>query len=411
MKRLLVFAFSCALAAQTPQALTIDQAVAEAVKNNLDVAAARYGISVAEAKQITASLRPNPVLTVSANHLDLLGTGYRGDNNAGPNEFSAHTDFVLERGQKRAARMELAAAERTVSQLLFEDALRRLVLDAEIAFVDAQAAREGLTLAEDNLRSLGGVVEVNRARVDAGDLAVVELNRSRVAVSQLQTTVRQAQLQLAQAKKKLQLLLGRPGDLEIAGELRKGPGPADLNSISEAALKQRPDLALIRQQQARNRADLRLQLAQGKVDWTVGTEYVRQDASGGHGNSVGLTFSTPLPVFNRNQGEVARSQQEIAQAGALVKALEARIGNEAAVAWEQFTSSGQQVAEMEKDLLTRAREVRSTMEYSYRRGEATLVEFLDAQRAFNDTVQSYNAARSDYARSLYVIDAVMAAGR
>ena len=66
---------------------------------------------------------------------------------------------------------------------------------------------------------------------------------------------------------------------------------------------------------------------------------------------------------------------------------------------------------MEKDLLTRAREVRSTMEYSYRRGEATLVEFLDAQRAFNDTVQSYNAARADYARSLYVIDAVMAAPR
>ena len=82
-----------------------------------------------------------------------------------------------------------------------------------------------------------------------------------------------------------------------------------------------------------------------------------------------------------------------------------------AVAWEQYTSSGQQVTETEKDLLTRAREVRSTMEYSYRRGEATLVEFLDAQRAFNDTVQSYNAARADYARSLYVIDAVMAAPR
>lgn len=403
--------FSSALAAQTPEALTIDQALAEALAGNLDVAAARYGVSVAEARQVTASLHPNPVLTVATTHLDLLGTGYRGDNNAGPNEFSAHTDFIFERGQKREARMELAAAERTLAQLSFDDALRRLVLDVESAFVDALAARDALALAEDNLRSLNSVVEVNRARVGSGDLAVVELNRSRVAAAQLQTAVRQAQLQRAQAKRKLQLLLGRAGEFEISGELRRDVGPVDVNAIRETALLQRPDLALIRQQQARNRADLRLQLAQGKVDFTIGTEYTRQDAPGGHGNSVGLTFSTPLPVFNRNQGEVARSGQEIAQAGALVKALEARIANEAAVAWEQYASSGQLVTEIEKDLLTRAREVRSTMEYSYRRGEATLVEFLDSQRAFNDTVLSYNTARADYARSLYLIDSVMARRR
>ena len=128
-----------------------------------------------------------------------------------------------------------------------------------------------------------------------------------------------------------------------------------------------------------------------------------------YGNSPGFFVSAPLPIFNKNQGEIARSQQEIAQAGALAKAMEARIAGEAAAAWEHYTSTGQLLAEMEKDLLARAREVRSTMEYTYRRGDATLVEFPDAQRAFNDTVQSYNLTRADYARSLYLIDAVTAA--
>ena len=409
---LLVFVFRAG--AQTPgsvaaDTLTMDQAVQESIAHNLDMAAARYGVSIAEAKGITASLRPNPVVSASADHQDLLGTGYDTINNGGPREFSVRTDFVLERGGKRAARMELAAAEKTLAQLNFEDALRRLIFDVTTAFVDVQQAKENLILAGDNLRSLSGVVEVNAARVQSGDLAVVELNRSRVAAAQFQTAVRQAELQLAQAKNRLKLLLGRnSGAIDVTGAMRREPGPADLNRIRELALKQRPDLGGLRQLQARNQADLRLQLAQGKIDWTAGTEYRRQQAPSSSGNSLGFFVSAPLPIFNKNQGEIARSQQEIAQAGALAKALEARIAGEAAAVWEQYTSAGQLLAEMEKDLLARARDVRSAMEYSYRRGEASLVEFLDAQRAFNDATQSYNSARADYARSLYLIDAVMA---
>ena len=74
------------LAAQSPPTVSLDQAVREAIANNLELAAARYDISVAEARQITAGLRPNPVMTLSADHLDVLGTGYNTINNAGPND-------------------------------------------------------------------------------------------------------------------------------------------------------------------------------------------------------------------------------------------------------------------------------------------------------------------------------------
>src|SRR6185369_12210911 len=83
--------------AQTATPITLDAAVREAVANNLDLMAGRFGITVAKAREITARLRPNPVVSLSADHLDLLGTGFNAANNAGPNEFAWRTDFILER--------------------------------------------------------------------------------------------------------------------------------------------------------------------------------------------------------------------------------------------------------------------------------------------------------------------------
>ena len=133
----LLAALTCALAlSQSRPAITIDQAIQEALGNNLELAAARFGISIAEARQITARLRPNPVLTSSADHLDLLGTGYSSANNAGPNEYSLRTDWAFERGGKRASRIELAAAGISRAEFGLRDVIRRLVYDVQNAVLD-----------------------------------------------------------------------------------------------------------------------------------------------------------------------------------------------------------------------------------------------------------------------------------
>src|SRR5262245_24687258 len=91
---------------QPIQSVTLEQAVSEAVARNLDVQAEKNNVSVAEARVITASLRPNPILTLDGDHLDLLGTGYNRINAAGPPEYSARTDFIWERGGKRQRRID-----------------------------------------------------------------------------------------------------------------------------------------------------------------------------------------------------------------------------------------------------------------------------------------------------------------
>jgi cobalt-zinc-cadmium efflux system outer membrane protein len=385
--------------------LTIDQAVGEALDHNLSLLAERFNINVADAAIRTASLRPNPVVTVSLLRPDRALV----DAGVSPYEQVFRTDYVLERGGKRERRVDQADLAKSVAELQLLNTTRTLVLDVESAFTDVQLAKLNLALAQDNMKAFNDVVHVNEERVRAGDLSQVELSRSRLAALQFQNDVRQQDTKLRTARNHLSALLGRgpSGDtLDVTGDLRKDPGTIDVDALRRRALETRPDLRAARTDQARSVADLRLQLANGKIDYTISGEYHRQEGSDVHGNSYGVSFSTPLPIFNRNQGETARAQVQGQQLQTKVQALEHQIASEVAIAYAEYSAAHDIVDTIEQQMLTQATAVRTATEYSYRRGDATFVEFLDAVRAFNETTQSYNEARAGYARSLYALDSL-----
>jgi cobalt-zinc-cadmium efflux system outer membrane protein len=143
------------------------------------------------------------------------------------------------------------------------------------------------------------------------------------------------------------------------------------------------------------------------VDYTLGTEFRRQQGLAGRGNSLGFFVQTNLPLFNRNQGEIERSLQERHQTDARLRALTAAVENEVRAAYAQYSTTRDALERIEAQMLGKAKDVRETTEYSYKRGEASLVEFLDAQRAYNDTIRTYHDAQADLARSLYAIDAAI----
>src|SRR5262245_24081324 len=328
---------------------------------------------------------------------------------AGPPEFGARTDFILERGGKRDSRIAVAENNKEVVRFQFENTIRLLVLEVQNAFVDVLQARDNLTLARENLNAFTQITAVNETRVRAGDLAEVEFLRTQLAQLQFENAVRQAELRLTTAEAKLRLLIGRkPSDpqFQAVGDLRKDTIPLNRELLRQQAVQLRPDLQAVVHDQARSQAELRLQLAQGKVDYTVGAEARRQQGVAGTGNSLGFFFSTNLPVFNRNQGEIERARQEQQQLEARYRALQATIDNDVDTAYAQYEIARNTVERLEGTLLNKARDVRQITEYSYRRGEASFVEFLDATRAYNETIQTYNEARAEYARSLYLIDSV-----
>jgi cobalt-zinc-cadmium efflux system outer membrane protein len=407
---LLAVGAAAAPIAQTPSAsaVTIDQAVAEAIDHNLTLLAERFNLQVADAAVLTASLKPNPVMTVSLMRPDASLV----DAGISPHEEVFRTDYVFERGAKRERRVDQATLAKSVASLQLLNTTRTLILDVQNAFVDVQLAKLNVSLARDNLQAFNSLVQVNTDRVRAGDLSPLELSRSRVAALQFQNEVRQQETKLSIARRHLSAIIGRiPADdtLDVAGDLRSDAEPLRIEAIRSAALERRPDLQAARTDQARSTADLRLQLANGKVDYTVSGEYHRQQGAEVSGNSYGVFFSVPLPIFSRNQGEIARAEAQQRQIRTRVQLLEAEIGADVGNAYAQYSSSRQIVDTIEGQMLAQAQEVRTSTEYSYRAGEASFIEFLDALRAFNDTMQSYNEARADYARSLYALDSIAGA--
>jgi cobalt-zinc-cadmium efflux system outer membrane protein len=386
------------------QAISIKDAVAEAIQNNPGLRAERMGIAVAEAARITAGLRPNPVASYSADHLDALGTGFNENNSAGPPELALRVDFPWERGHKRELRLDSAGYQSRIARAKLEDSIRKLTLEVTLACVDVMEAKAKLALANDNLHSLDGIVTLNQRRVSAGATAPVELTRSRVAMLQFRGSVRTAELQLATARIKLQTLLGRaPGGtgLDLAGDMKPAlpPQGPELSRIQELALSARPDLRAIQLDQARSQADLRLQLAQGKVDYTFGAEYRRQQGINGRGNSLGFFFSAPIPVFSRNQGEIARVRAEQEQLRKSFDAVRAQVSSEVLSAYQEYESTRALMAEIERDLLSPSAEARDTTAYVYKAGASSLIDVLDAQRAFNETMSTYYGAQADYLRA------------
>lgn len=394
--------------------LSIDEAVAEALAHNPALRAERARLPLAAARRTTAGLRPNPVLSFSSDHLDLAGYRFTEDNGGGPAEFSLRADYVWEQAGKRRRRLDVADQEGTVTRHEVVDEARRLVYEVQCAFIDLQLIQQTIALAEENLAAMQRVEEVSAARVRSGDLAEVEAMRTRVAVRQIENEVRLRELARRTAQRRLNLLLGRSavaGAIHAVGAFESAGTPIlPASDLERAALVGRPDLQVLIADGARSEAELRLQQSMGRMDFTLGTEFRRQQGLNGKNNSLGFFASTPLPVFDRNQGEVARARIEVNLATRRVEALRASIANEVHEAYDQYQTARALLEQIENRMLTDAREVRSITEYAYQRGEASLVELLDAQRAFNETMESHAGAQAECARSLYLIAAVSGKG-
>ncbi len=386
-----------------PAVLTIAEAQAEAIQNNPGLMAEKLGLPVTDTAVMTAGLKPNPVLSISSDHLDLLGTGFNATNGAGPSETAVRVDVPLERGNKRELRLDNAGYARKIAEAKYADSVRRLRQDVTLACIDLLAAKAKLALANDNLQALNKVVQFNETRLKGGAVAPVELTRARVAMLQYRGNVRTAELALLTARTHLETLLGRHpgGTIDISGDL-KVPLPAsgpDLQKLQTTAQTERPDISAVRIDQARSQSDLRLQIANGKIDYVVGMEARRQQGVNGTGNSLGIFFSAPLPVYNRNQGEIARASREQEQLRQSLVAAQTQVTSDVAGAYEEYESARTLAAEIERDLLEPTKQARDTTAYVYQAGASTLVDVLDAQRAFNDTMSAYYEAIADYRRA------------
>jgi cobalt-zinc-cadmium efflux system outer membrane protein len=386
------------------QSLTLSTLEEEAVQHNLPLIAQRFDIATADADLLTARQYPyNPTLAVNGDIFPHPGKLAPGEKN-----YNASLTMPLELGGKRSARTEVATHGRASVAHAVEDAVRNLLLTVREAYYDALYARASLDLATETLASLDSVASLNSIRLRAKDISESELMRSEVAALQQRIEVQNSQLDYRKALIAVLAATGRPSAdsaFSVEGNLSRMPDTLAMSQEDARAFASahRPDLLQLEEQCDEAESNLQLQQALSVIDVNVGGYYSNQIGQ----NFTGLSLSVPLPLFSRNQGEIEKARVRVEQAKAQLAAARRQIDLEVEAAYRDFQSRKAIVQQMQDGIITRARAVQRTVEYSYTRGGTSILDFLEAQRTFNETMKSYFSALASMHKSSAALHAAV----
>ena len=352
--------------------LTLAQAIAAARSHNPFLLGVRQHVEAVRANEITASLRQNPYLVAESTQ-----TGLSSDDPSGPTFVGAGLQRLFERGGKRDLRIAAARGVSAVVTSQSDDQQRLLDLNVRIAFTRMVVAKLALAISRQNLTDYRRTVELQKVRLDAGDVDRTDFDRVELQTVNFEADETNATLTLTQASQQLQTLLGsaHPDDsFDIDGKLDLPTLPETLPELEAAAISTRPDLRAAEQQVQANDAATRLAIAQGKADPTIGAEYEHS----GRENTFGTNLNLPIRLFDRNQGEKQRTRLEAQSSRSLLAAQRNQVISDVDQAYAAYQAARVQAQRYKDKYLDEAAHVRDNLQFSYRNGNGTLLDYLSA---------------------------------
>ena len=379
--------------AQTPQMrVTLDQAIEFARQHNHALLAARTTIQQNQAQETTANLRPNPVLLGDSQFLPLLSpsnwnTAYL-QNNA---QFDIGVSYLFERGDKRQHRLQAAKDQTAVTTAQVSDTERGLTFNVASQFIAALLAQSNLEFAEQDLTSFQQTVNVSQDRFNAGGMSEGDLLKVKLQLLQFQMDVSAARLARVQALASLRQLLGYesvPESYEVLGALAYQPVHLNEDQLKALALQQRPDLRAAQLGVTAAESQHALAIANGKRDVTGQISYTHVADT----NTASLFGNMEIPLFDRNQGEIARTSFAVAQSQQLSSEQSSVVMTDVVNAYEALNTAASVVNLYDAGYLKQAQDSLDISRYAYQRGAATLLDFLDAQRSYRATQLAYRQA-------------------
>jgi len=388
--------------AQTPgaQLITLDQAIQMALEHNHNLLAARTSIQQNEAEEITANLRPDPVLSTDAIFLPVfepsnLTSDYI-DNIA---QFDLGVSYLFERGKKRQHRLQAAKDQTAVTRWQLADNERTLTFSVATDFINVELAESTLELANQDLKSFQGTVDITKVRYQAGAIGLDDLLKMKLQLLQFQTDVAQAKLARVQGLSDLRQLLGYEevnADYDVAGSFDYQPMKGGLEDMQAAALKSRPDLQAAQQGVAAANSAFNLQKAIGKRDVTGAIDYTHL----AYLSDISVFGSMQLPIFDRNQGEIKRAGFAITQAQEQQLYANGQVLTDVRDAYEGWQANNEVVGLYRSGYLDDAQQSLDITDYAYKHGAASLLDFLDAERSYRATQLGYRQALASYLQAL-----------
>jgi outer membrane protein, heavy metal efflux system len=399
---LLCAGLACGQAAGGPVRITLDEAIQMALKNNHNLLAARTTIQQSQAQEITANLRPNPSIFTDWEYLPLVHTppgtsllDYLHDST----EADLGVSYLFERGKKRQHRLLAAKDATAVTRSTVADNERTLAFQVAQLFVNVQLAESTLELAEQDLKSFQKTVDISQEQFRAGGASENDYLKIKLQLLQFQQDAEQAELAKAQSLSDLRQALGYdsvPAAYDVSGVFDYRPLPLTLPELQAKALESRPDLRAAVQGVTAADSQHELAKANGKVDVTASLNY-------SHVNSISaftFSFNVPLPIFDRNQGEIARTRYAITQADQQKLLAQGQVMTDVRDAWEGLQSNDRIAQYFRSGYLEVSQKSRDISEYAYRRGAVALLDFLDAERSYRATQLAWRQTVAAYLLAL-----------
>jgi cobalt-zinc-cadmium efflux system outer membrane protein len=382
--------------AQGPVRITLDDAIQMALAHNHNLKAARTTIQQNEALEITANLRPNPVLTADAQFLPIFQPNKFSEDYINTTaQFDLGLSYWFERGRKRQHRLQAARDVTAETRSIVADNERSLAFQVASQFFNVQPAESTLDIAGQDLKSFQNTVDISDSRYKAGDISQGDFLKIHLQLLQFQQDVSAARLARVQALVGLRQLLGYesvPGDFDVSGPFEYQPVKLKLEDLQAKAIAERPDLRAARQGVTAANSLYQLARANGKVDVTGSFNYDHVSAA----NTGSFFGSFQIPIFNRNQGEIARTRYAITQAEELQLLASDQVMTDVSDAYEGVRDNDLIVSLYLSGYLNEARLSRDISEYAHKRGATSLLDFLDAERSYRATQLGYRQSLASY---------------
>jgi len=387
-------------AAQNTTLIGLDQAIDLALKHNHSMQATRTLILQNQAQETTANLRPNPTLGADSQFIPFFGPqNFSADNLDQTQQFDIGIGYLFERGRKRQRRLQAARDQTDVTRAQVADAERTLAFNVGQQFVSVLLAESTLQFALQDLQSFQQTVDIGEVQFKAGFIGEGDYLKIKLQLLQFQTDVSSARLAKVQALVSLRELLGYnavPADYDVVGDLAYQPLKGNLEDLQMRALRERPDFRAAELGITAARSQILLAKANAKVDVNGTGDFSHV----GGQSTASLFVNFQLPVFNRNQGEIARTGYALTQAQEQQQAASDTVLSDVANAYLAVRSNDEVVQLYTSGYLKQAQDSRDISQYAYKRGAASLLDFLDAERSYRLVQLAYRQALGSYMTAL-----------
>ena len=383
-----------------PIRITLDDAIRLALQYDHALQAARTTILQNQAQEITANLRPNPVISWDSQffplfHPEEFGTSYLNTQA----QFDLGIGYLFERGKKRQHRLQAARDQTEQTRDQVNDNQRQLIFNLSQQFVAVLLAQSTIDLANQDLDSFQQTVDITNERYKLGDMSEGDLLKIRLQLLQFQSDLSMAKLSKIQALASLRQYLGFesvPDDYDVEGELSYTPVHAGVDDLKALALRERPDLRQAQQGVVVARSQESLAEANGKRDLNVTFDYTHTNGQ----SSGAFYFNIDLPIFDRNQGEIARTKYVITQAQEQQLEAAQQVITDVTSAYANLKANNEIIRLYQGGYVDQAKESRDISEYAYKRGAASLLDYLDSERTYRANQLAYRQALASYMTAL-----------